>query len=337
MRIGLVGFFGWGNFGDELFFETWQEALSGHELIRMNDLITKPYFESSAIQKARSVDAILIGGGDLIRTESISQLYWNGAWTQKPIIISGIGVAKESATQRDDVIPRLAKFFNSVNIMSICTRDDESSRWIRENLDPLVKVRVAPDLVFSNLKFENFRSEISAGEVTRISFVFNKTDITDSDMYYWNAISAAHLNEKIEIRLLVLATGDQKAQELRVLEESGLLEYAETFESTDEMLEALHSSDLVISAKFHALIVAAKFGIPYISLRETSKSSSLSSYLPSVPIPESLSSILKAAAGKSDEREASINQEIENISRLARAEVDRVSEIMDIISKIRRD
>lgn len=62
MRIGLVGFFGWGNFGDELFFETWQEALRGHELIRMNDLITKPYFESSAIQMVRSVDAILIGG-----------------------------------------------------------------------------------------------------------------------------------------------------------------------------------------------------------------------------------------------------------------------------------
>lgn len=335
MRIGLVGFFGWGNFGDELFFETWHQALSQHELIRMNDLIEKPYFSGSAQGKAASVDAILIGGGDLIRTEAISPLYWNGAWVEKPIVVSGIGVAEESKISRPDVIPRLQKFFRSNNVLSVSARDRRSAEWISKNLKPKISVRTVPDLVFSSQKVHEFEHFALNNTVPRVGFVLNKTRITKEDIAWWNCLLKAHRQNKIIVELLVLATGDQKDKELDVLRENGLAEFAIEFESTDRMLQRLRCMDLVVSAKFHALIVASQYGIPYISLRSTSKSVALAEYTPSVQPRQDIMFLFDSEVTQCHMDDQKKFMTSEHISDLARAELSFVSEIMNVIDKLK--
>ncbi|MFJ5108353.1 MULTISPECIES: polysaccharide pyruvyl transferase family protein [unclassified Glutamicibacter] len=333
MRIGLVGFFGWGNFGDELFFNIWRETLSQYELVRMNDLIEKPYFTKSAVAKASSVDAVIIGGGDLIRIEAISPLYWNGAWTAKPIVVSGIGVAEESKTNRPDVIPRLQKFFSSNNILSLSARDERSAEWISQNIRPKVPVRIVPDLVFADTTPSNgIDGRVNA--VPRVAFVLNKKQITESDLEIWGSLLAAHSEGRIVASILVLATGDQREREIDNLKRHGLAEYAESFDDTAQMLDHLRKMDLVMSAKFHALVVASKYGIPYVSLRDTSKSLGLMRYSPSGAIPPELIDLLEPLVDRT-----SLSSSVQSLTRkhvrdLANAEISHVTGLMNAIRQL---
>lgn len=226
MRIGLVGFFGWGNFGDELFYELWHDVISGHELVRMNDLIQKPYFEESANKNADSVDVILIGGGDLIRVENLSDLYWNDAWTRKPVIITGIGVARESERVSGRVIPQLEKFFSSNNVLSISARDTESAKWIVDNLSPTVPVRTIPDLAFLSNTICKYEHTLLQKNKPEVALVLNKTEITDEDLRWWQYLKDAQDQSQIDARILVLGMGDQKEREMENLQSKNLAKYA---------------------------------------------------------------------------------------------------------------
>lgn len=334
MRIGLVGFFGWGNFGDELFLDIWRHALDQHELVRMNDLIEKPYFSQSAVSKAESVDAILIGGGDLIRVEAISPLYWNGAWTGKPVVVSGIGVAEESQRVRADVIPRLQKFFRSDNVLSISARDEQSAEWIKCNLKPNATVRAIPDLVFADF-LENETQSEKGKSAPVVAFVLNKTQVTQADLELWDRLQTAQSKGSIVARILVLATGDQKSKEIENLRRHGLDQFIEEFDDTVQMVRRLREMDLIVSAKFHALVVASKYGIPYVSLRETSKSLALARYAPSAGIPAALDELVSMMAGKNETRLIESGASISHIRALANVEINHIIDLMNVIHQLR--
>ena len=300
----------------------------------MNDLIEKPYFTNSAVSKAASVDAILIGGGDLIRVESISPLYWNGAWTSKPIVVSGIGVAEESKTVRADVIPRLQRFLGSNNILSLSARDERSAAWINHYLKPAVPARTVPDLVFAKSEGSE-RQDKSGRRLPKVGFVFNKTHLTDSDLNFWNHINAANAKGQIFATILVLATGDQREKEVDNLQRNGLYEYAEEFEDTGKMIDRLRDMDLVVSAKFHALVVASKYRIPYISLRDTSKSIALARYSSSEAIPRELDDLLEPIIGTLSRSNSVQCMTTNHVRDLANAEISHVTGLMNAIDRLR--
>lgn len=283
-QVGLVGFFGWGNFGDELFFQQWTNRPNWHSF-RVNDLTAKPYFSRPAIDVAADADALVIGGGDLIRTEAISPLYWNRAWIDRPLVISGIGVAEESGVQRADVVPRLRQFFQAANILSLSARDVRSQRWIESNLQPTLPVRLVPDLAFGiEAPAVQQRNSDDGAHVPIIGLVFNK-HYCESDMRLAEDLRAAHLAGKINLRILVLATGQQLATERALLLDLNFRVPFEVFDSVDQMVRGIAGLDLLYSAKFHGLVVAARHGIPSISLRTTSKAISLAESCDLVRLP----------------------------------------------------
>src|SRR4028118_1926988 len=92
-KVGLVGYFGWGNFGDELFIETHRQYLSRHyDLEVVHDLLTEPYFTRPIEEVVEKYDAFLIGGGDLLNPARVSNLYWRMEYLQKPVFVMGLGV-----------------------------------------------------------------------------------------------------------------------------------------------------------------------------------------------------------------------------------------------------
>ena len=149
-RIGLVGFFGWGNYGDELFLRQWQQSLGAHhEVAVVHDQLSAPYFSRQASEVAAEFDAFVIGGGDLVIPNKISPLYWNRAWLQRPVYISGVGVPTWIKHRAPDVIERLRNFFQHPNVKHVSARDEESAQWIRRHLEPRVSVRVHADLAYN--------------------------------------------------------------------------------------------------------------------------------------------------------------------------------------------
>lgn len=331
MRIGLVGFFGWGNFGDELFYDLWHEFLVGHELVRMNDIIQKPYFLESATTNAETVDIILIGGGDLIRIENLSDLYWNYAWTKKPIIISGIGVAQESDRISGRVIPGLKKFLSLSNVLSFSVRDEQSAEWIETHLCSTIPIKTIPDLAFLSNTVRKYETNVLPKRKPKVALVLNKTDITDEDLSWWQRIQAGQEADLIEAQILVLGTGDQKEREMDKLRSMNLDRFATQFDSVEEMVKAIRQVDLMISAKFHAVVVASSYDIPYISIRKTSKSIAFESYKWSeLPTPDL--DFLFTNLKKSDYfREIDPAPSASYLRILVKKEIDK---IIDIINKI---
>lgn len=280
-RIGLVGFFGWGNFGDEVMLQCWRRALGSASAEPVNALTQRPYFDRPAAAVARDVDALIIGGGDLLHTDSISSLYWNRAWLEKPIIISGIGVALEQPRERHDVIERLRVFFSSPSVRSISARDSASASWIRERLVPAVEVQAIPDLAFAA---EMPAVTPPSSDVMRI--VLRKTP-SERDIQEVRRLRSWAESAGLDSELLILAIGEEAAREAAAVRSAIPEVPLRTEPSLQELMRAISTSRLLVTAKFHGAVIAARAGVPSVSLRATHKIEALARLLehPDIALP----------------------------------------------------
>src|SRR5215204_1579567 len=90
-RVGIVGYFGWGNYGDELFVKAYRDLFAGCELVTFHNAASDTLREDAEALIA-SVDAIVVGGGDLLIPWNVSKIYWDMRYLSKPVHLFGIGV-----------------------------------------------------------------------------------------------------------------------------------------------------------------------------------------------------------------------------------------------------
>lgn len=279
-KIGLVGFFGWGNYGDELFHRIWENSIGTvHDTQLLHDKLEYPYFSRSAVEIAKEVDAIVIGGGDLVIPNKISPLYWNKAWLNRPIYISGVGVPTWIKHEAEDVMSRLRTFFQHKNVKYISARDVESAEWIRKKLTPNVEVRHHADLAFSGIyppakKFEKPTIGISL-----------RTHRAGSDPTVLLNACRALQKDGFDIMNIVMGTGRTRAADLQVAKDFPL-ENQIIFESEniDEISSTIGGLHTLISNKFHGTVVASTYGVSSVVLSSTSKSRNLYRRLGRTPL-----------------------------------------------------
>jgi len=279
-RIGLVGFFGWGNYGDELFLDNWLRTIGiHHEVAVVHDMLAAPYFSRQASEVAAEFDALVIGGGDLVIPNKISPLYWNRAWLAKPIYISGVGVPTWIKQQAPDVMERLRTFFQHPNVRHIGARDTESAEWIRRHLTPRVAVETHADLAF-NLSLP------PAATFDNPTVAINlRTHRAGSDPTALVSVCRTMRERGYDVVNLVLGTGKTRVADLEVarafpFEEQIILES----ESIDELSSFLGGVDVLISNKFHGTVVATMYGVSSVVLSSTTKSRNLYTRLDRRPL-----------------------------------------------------
>lgn len=272
MKIGLVGFFGWGNFGDELFLEAHGKFLSDvGEVFPINDLQEKPYFTRPVESVVKGCDTLVIGGGDLVIPWTMSELYWKEEYLTKPVHIFGVGVPRWGGYDRA-VVKRYRQFFQSESVKTIIARDIESADWITKHIKPLIDVQFFPDPV---LALDLPAAEEYEEKILGISLRHRRAGPDD-------LTNVRELCERAKdlgygVRHIVL--GNMK---------TGVLDYevARNFSTEDE--EVVYSEDLIdicqsisecsayASMKFHGTIVASMYGVPSIVISATDKSRNFS-------------------------------------------------------------
>lgn len=273
-RIGLVGFFGWGNYGDELFLQGWKQNLSEHfQADVVHDLLKAPYFSGNPYIEAEKYDAFVIGGGDLVIPNKVSELYWHKAWLKKKVFIAGIGVPTWIRHEDPAVMRHMRNFFRHPNVQYIGVRDVESADWIRQKLQPRVEVRVAPDLVYG-LDMPPARRY---PEDKVLGVAVRQRRITAEDDYtpLASLVDEAR-NQGYAVKALVLGgrrTGEADAKAVERLP----FAVDEVIRSEDmtELSAALGGLDVLASMKFHGSLVASMYGVPAIVLSPTTKSKNL--------------------------------------------------------------
>ena len=272
--VGLVGYFGWGNYGDELFVQVWQQELGDDFDLRvLPDLQGKPYFSAGIDAALRGVDAVLIGGGDLVIPWQLSELYWRREYLRVPVFIAGVGVPT-SQQPKPHVVQRLAEFFGHPNVKYIHARDPESQEWIQRQLTPQVSVHEGPDLACAlDFPAAPVSSDKVLGivtrEIRRHRDRVQRTDVDPAEAQQYDFlrdIAESMSQEGYEIRHIVLGAGKIGADDLADaqwadLPHARILHTA----SIDEMTSMLASCTALVTMKFHGAVVATMYGIPSFS------------------------------------------------------------------------
>jgi polysaccharide pyruvyl transferase WcaK-like protein len=270
LRIGLVGFFGWGNFGDELFLETHQHFLGdlGH-VEPINDLTVKPYFTEPVEDVVDRYDAFVIGGGDLLIPWQMSELYWKAEYLRKPVFVAGIGVPTWK-TSKPHVVARYKKFLTDPAIRLVLARDVESARWMDREIGLDTPIGAFPDLVCA-MKLPQRAAR--SGESPVLGVVLRHRRTGADDLSKVREMCDDAKAKGYRVRHLVL--GSKSVGQLD-------LEVAQTFAADDEevvhhespldMCAEIGSLDMLASMKFHGTVVASMYGVPSVVMSPTDKS-----------------------------------------------------------------
>lgn len=269
-KIAMVGYYHYGNYGDELFLDVFRKYLPDYEFVFLQDLLKRPFYNGGpeALQaKVDAVDAILIGGGDLVIPFYWTDQYFEAPFLTKPVFLHGIGVPTWGG-ENARVVERLRAFFQSDSIKHIHVRDEESKRWMEQKLSPRVEIVRSPDIVCA-LDLPDIKRPSDPpifGIITRQQ---------RAGEIQWQNIAA--LCEKAvsfgyRIRHIVAAAGVIGNDDLEALKEFPL-KADEYFYSDDisEITRAIGECTVLASMKFHGLVVATMFGIPTIGLITTDK------------------------------------------------------------------
>lgn len=273
--VGLAGFFGDGNYGDELFLEVFKQYLGPQfELRVIADLSNPPFFSRPVEEIVAELDAIVIGGGDILQPWNQDPRYFNHAFLAKPVFVVGVGVPQYSGAnarpEREPIIRRHRRFMHHPNVRRIGVRDDQAAQWIRKWLEPPLEVLVAPDIVCSLDLPEAVRPEGAPilGLVTRL-----RSGIAVPDDYTQLKRLAHHAtDEGWRIRHIVLGTGvvgvrDRENADTLEIEGKEIV-YSEEL---DDLSRAIGECTVLASMKFHGTVVATMYGVPSIVLVPTNK------------------------------------------------------------------
>ncbi len=295
--VGLVGFFGWGNFGDELFVETYKHWLGkDYELRVLNDLIAKPYFSRPLKEVLAGVDAIVIGGGDLILPWTVSELYWRAEYLELPVFIVGVGVPTWKASS-EPAIQRQAKFFQHPNVRMVEARDRESADWITKHLQPKVPVGASADIVFAlpmpKLPASHVKGQVwgkpRVGGKPMLGIVTRDRKGEPDDLTHVLALCKKATELGFGIRHLILGVGDVGRRDLARASDLDVpgKEVAAS-DSLWDLCTAIGTCEAIASMKYHGTVVAVAYGVPSMVLSPTDKSRNL---MRMIERPELLSSL----------------------------------------------
>lgn len=266
-KIGLVGYFGYGNYGDELFIDVYKKFFHDCEVSVLQDSLKSPIYSDKAYAKIESLDAIIIGGGDLLLPKYFATSYFDDRFLTKPVYLHGVGVPLWTG-EDPAVIARIAKFVQHPNVKRINARDRESARWIIDKLKPTAPVEYSVDMVFT-LDFPNVPRDPK-----KKVFGLIMRKLTPGQTRWDNITRLCDRARSwgYEIRNIVLGSGQIRDDDLAGLKEWSY-PHATLVDPNDigQLTKEIGACDVIASTKFHGCVVAMAYGIPAITLTTTDK------------------------------------------------------------------
>jgi polysaccharide pyruvyl transferase WcaK-like protein len=267
--VGLVGYYGFGNYGDELFRLGFEAGLPDIRLKMLHDIPRRPYYLESKRNKVAGVSAIVIGGGDILIPGYWSDFYFEDEFLEKPIYIHGIGVPRWTGGE-PPVLKRLRAFLQHANVRHINVRDQESADWIETHMRPRVPVEVSADIV-CGMALPDATAAPGARQPV-LGLVTRKHGSADSEYAPLRRLVEQARSAGYRVRQIIAGNGlvgvedyeDALARNLPVDE----IYRAATIE---EVTAAVVQSDVVASMKFHGCVVGVMSGRPTFGLLLTDK------------------------------------------------------------------
>jgi len=299
-KVGLVGFYGPGNFGDELMRLTLTEFLSDLDVQLVYDDILSPKFDDEFVRIIDTFDAIVIGGGDLLIPKVAVARFWHPKFLRKLVYVYGVGVPQWTGKPEANAITAYRNFFQHENVRLIATRDIQSANWMRDSLGIDKRVYVFPDITCARDDIRDFYIESKNQRAAPKNFLdrafpgikkalgsHHSSDkpkvlglITRDfpGMSYENIheLCATANQEGFEVHHIVLGTDGIQHDDLK--ESISLSFYNRVIILRDNslsLIEELSKCTVVVSMKFHGCLVALMMGRKTMALLQHDKFANL--------------------------------------------------------------
>ena len=263
-RVGLVGFYGYGNYGDELFLEALTSAFGPS--VDIQSLMGPAWEHLPPLRRGvLDSDVVVIGGGDLLRPWARTR-YFRPVLLSRPVFVAGLGIPMWGGTT-PGVVHDLRRFYRHRNLRGIATRDEGSAAWIRDNLDPKVPVRVTPDLVCS---LDLPPAQRPAGPP--IFGVAVRRRDTPDDLTHVRRLCEKAVSMGYRLRRIILANGRVREHDIEATAGLGFQD-TELISTSDldEISRAIGECSVFATMKFHGVVVATMYGVTPIAMMPTTK------------------------------------------------------------------
>ena len=264
MKIGLVGYFNFGNYGDELFVDVFKSLFDQSDLTILNGVDGIHAHDPNQIG---AQDCIIVGGGDLVIPSGYAERYWSRSLLSRPVFIVGVGVADGSAVS-PAAVRHMRRFFQDTNVRLVTARDTRSRDWIVEHLQPRVPVGCYPDLVAGM----DFAKTESTGRT--LGLVLRPHPAMDGDSL--EALVARAYGFGYRVKQLVLGIGAMATEDLAAAKALDLpFSDLVVRDSIEDLTRELSRCDVVVSQRFHGCVAAMMMGIPTIGIGRSNKFTAL--------------------------------------------------------------
>lgn len=259
--IGLVGYYGYGNYGDEIFLRVWRETLGFNTTVYVH-----PYDDLSL------VDKIVVGGGDLICINHINNNYFlcENIVKDKKVYYYGLGVSSPNRLiENEKIKQRYIDYFSKAEYISV--RDVESFKWVKDYLG-IQKLKLVEDIAW------NFSSSVKIPKKNNVvGLTIRKTPVANLDD--WVKLCVKLIDKGYEISLLPLQNSYHNTRQLhlilmqevvRSISNASISIIPENFD-IEHLYSWIGSLNYYITTAFHGVITAFKEFVPTLILSRGNK------------------------------------------------------------------
>lgn len=270
MKIAASGYYGMGNFGDDLFLHTLRQVFDNHSLFPWTSHIDP-----------KQTDAVIIGGGDLITPYSFTPYYFNPLIKKLPFWVYGVGIV--------DVYPehtwpadQVAEYRSIIAQAKRAVFRDERSSDIAKQAQFHHHVETAPDIVFGyrepHIPIKHFSQKPTIGICV---FSYDSFPLENMTKLLSHLIQLGYHIVLIPVihhpgnrysdyqTCLLLQKNVKKNQPASSIETLPLLS---DLELTYSYIQAV---DFLITFKLHPALAALRGGVPVLAFSRMNKVNSL--------------------------------------------------------------
>lgn len=270
MKLAVSGYYGMGNFGDDLFLHTLRQVFDKHSV----------YPWSSRIDPKKS-DAVIIGGGDLITPYSFNSYYFDPQLKQLPLWIYGVGIV-DAYPEHTWPAEQVAKYRSVITQANRAVFRDQRSSDIAKRVHFHHNVETEPDIVFGYreplIPIKRFSNKPTIGVCVFSYDVFPMDNMTKLLSYL------IQLGYHIVLIPVIHHPGNRYSDHQTCLllqkhvkenlptSSIETLPFLLDLELTYSYIQAV---DFLISFKLHPALVALRGGVPVLAFSQMNKVYSL--------------------------------------------------------------
>jgi len=270
MHIAASGYYGMGNFGDDLFIHTLRQVFHEHHVYPWNSRLD-----------ARLTDAFIIGGGDLITPYSFNPYYFPPQLIGQPTWVYGVGIVD---AYPEDTWPKeqVSAYRDMISKAKRAVFRDKRSSAIAKRSGFHHNVETAPDMVFGyrqpDIPVKRFSKRPTIGVVV---FSYESFPMDNMTQLLGHLIAKGYHTVLIPVIHHpgnAYSDYDTCLQLMKKVKEStpgASIETLPFLMDIELTYSFIQSVDYLISYKLHPSLVALRAGKPVLALSTMGKVKSL--------------------------------------------------------------